>query len=260
MTNERLYSDGNVRLRVYPSTGFANFHWPLVSELNAGLRLEDAVPWDNFDLGVQASDTSSTPPLSAKASVDVRAQANYGGNIGVWYPGYYNDSANQLSLIYDLLEEPRTEVFVSMSIDGAVGEADQPPSTMLFEDGDYCTVMKLSTDAWNDDNTVGEDPFMYVINMLKKGGLAHYTVASTATPTLAAAGSATGTTGDTGLYSATVNGRVYTTGVTWSTTDATKATVSPAGVVTYKAAGSVDIVATLAHIAATTGSITVTVS
>ena len=261
MTDERLYSSGNVRLRVYPSTGFANFHWPTVAELNAGLRLEDASPWDSFDVGVQASDTSDTPPISAKASVATRAQANYGGGLPVWYPGYYDDASNQLSLIYDLLDEPRTDIFVVMAVDGQIGESGQPTSSMVFADGDYCTVMKLTTDAWNDDNTVGDDPFFYVPNLLKKGGLAHYTVASTTAPTLVAAGSATATVGDIEPYSATANSRVYTTGVTWSTSDSTKATVSQAGIVTFLASGSVDIVATLPKTSvATSDTVSVTVT
>lgn len=262
MTDQRLYSSGNIRLRVYPSNGFANYNWPTVAELNAGLKLEDAVPWDNFGIGVQSSDTSSTPPLSAKASVDVRSQANYGGGLPVWYPGYYDDPSNQLSLIYDLLDDPRTDVYIAMAVDGEIGKAGQPASSMAFANGDYCSVMKLSTDAWDDTSgTVGDDPFFYVTNLLKKGGLAHYTVASTTAPVLAATGSLTGTTGSKGVYKATVNGRDFTRGVKWSSSDSTKATVSANGIVSYKAAGSVTISATLQKTTApTTTTVAVTIS
>jgi len=260
MTDERLYSSGNVRLRVYPSTGFANYRWPLVSELNAGLRLGDAVQWDNFDVGVQASDTSDVPPISAKASVATRAQANYGGSLGIWYPGYYDDPSNQLSLIYDLVDKPRTDLFIAMSVDGEIGESGQPADTMLFADGDYVTIMKVSTDAW-DDLTEGDDPFGYIINLLKKGGLAHYTVASTAAPVLAVTGPSTGTIGAFGEYHATVNGRDYDRGVNWSSTVSSSATVSANGVASYLAGTTADITATLPKTSvATTGSVTVTIS
>ena len=262
MTDQRLYSSGNIRLRVYPANGFANFHWPTVAELNAGLELEDAVAWDNFGIGVQSSDTSSTPPLSAKASVDVRSQANYGGGLPVWYPGYYDDPSNQLSLLYDLLDTPRTDLFIAISVDGEIGESGQPASSMAFANGDLVTVMKVATDAWEDTSgTTGDDPFYYIVNLLKKGGLASYTVASTTAPVLAVTGSTTGATGSVGVYKATVNGRDYTRGVKWSSTDAAKMTASPNGVARYVAAGSASMTATLPKTTApTTGNVAVTIS
>jgi hypothetical protein len=251
MTDIKYQSRGSIRLRVYPSNGFANYRWPTVTEMNAGLRLEDAVPWDGFDFGVQASDTSDSPPIGAKSSVQSRAASNYGGSIPFWYPGYYDDAANQLSLIYDTFVPDddgydRPVVYVAMSIDGEIGEAGQPADTMAFANGDFTSIFRVQADAW-DDMTEGDDPFYYTLNFLRNGAMAHYTVVSTAAPVLVIPTTLASGVGDVDLLAATVNGRPYNGGVTWSTSDADVATVSPYGVVTSIATGSATITGTLRY-------------
>lgn len=264
MTDQTYNSDGNVRLRVYPANGFANYKWPTVAELNAGLRLEDAVPWENFDFGVQASDTSSAPPLSAKSTVDTRSTANYGGNISFWYPGYYDDNANQLSQVYDFFnptDYSRPICYVVMSVDGEIGESGQPADTMAFANGDLLSVFKVQADAW-DDMTEGDDPFYYTLNFLRNGGLAHYTVASTAAPVLAASATLAGTAGGTGKIVVTVNGRPYNGGVNYSTSAAAEATVSDFGIVSYIGASTTPTITTTlpGTTVATTATTTVTIT
>lgn len=249
MTDETFQSRGNIRLRAYPSNGFTNYRWPTVSEMNAGLRLEDAVPWDGFDFGQQASDTSDTPPISAKASVQSRSTANYGGSIPFWYPGYYDDDQNQLSLIYDLFVPDdegydRPVVYIAMSIDGEIGEVNQPADTMAFANGDLASIYRVQADAW-EDMTEGDDPFYYTLNFLRNGAMAHYTSVSTSAPVLVTTTSLSSTVGDVDLLSATVNGRPWNGGVAWSTSDPDVATVSVYGVVTSVGAGSATITATL---------------
>ena len=264
MVDQTFNSDGSVRLRVYPTNGFANFRWPTVAELNAGLRLEDAVPWDGFDFGVQASDTSSNPPLSAKSTVDTRSTANYGGAIPFWYPGYYDDAANQLSLIYDFFNPDgyeRPVCYIAMSVDGEIGEVGQPDEDFSFANGDLVSIFRVQADAW-EDMTEGDDPFYYTLNFLRNGGMAHYTVASTAAPVLAMTpATLTGAVGGKDRLAVTVNGRKYTGGVTYSTTDSAVATVSDFGVVTYTGSSTADITASLpGTTVATTETTTVTVS
>lgn len=244
MVDTRYASNGNVRLRWYPANAFANYKWPTVAELNAGLRLEDAVPWDGFEAGVQASDTSSNPPLSAKSVVDTRGTSNYGGTIPIWYPGYYDDPSNQLSLIYDALDEPRTPGYIVMSIDGEIGEAGQPADTFAFAAGDLLTVMKVTTDSW-EDMTEGDDPFYYTVGLLRDGGLAHYTVASTAAPAVVIPTALAISVGDSEVLPATVNARNYNGGLNWSTSAPAVATVSEYGVVTGVSAGAATITASI---------------
>lgn len=257
MTDETYQSRGNIRLRVYPSNGFADYRWPTVAELNAGLRLEDAVTWDGFDFGVQSSDTNDTPPLSAKALVQTRGTSNYGGSIPFYYPGYYTDTANDLVDIYDLFVPDedgydRPVVYIAMSVDGEIGEAGQPADTFAFANGDLVSIFRLQADAWT-DSIVGDTDFYYTLNFLRNGAMAHYTVASTAAPVLVtpATASADISDGDRPLLTATVNGRPWNGGVIWSISDATKATISAYGVVTPLAAGTPTVTGSLRGAAST---------
>lgn len=231
---------GNVRFRFYAAGSFSNLRWPTVAELNAGQELEQVTLWDSFEVGAQASDTADAVPIGAKANVVRRAAANYGGSASFWYPGYRDDLTNAAALVYQALKEIHTEGFVALSVDGEIGEPGQPDSDFSFADGDYVTVLKVVTDEW-DDMITGEDPFYYTRNFLKAGGFAPYTVASSAAPVL----EVTIDEGEDGLSfaSATINGRDWTRGVQWSTSDADGATVSATGVIT--GVGPADITATI---------------
>lgn len=263
MTDETFQSRGNIRLRAYPTNGFANYRWPTVAELNAGLRLEDAVTWGDFDFGIQASETTDRAPISAKSAVQSRGVANYGGSIPFDFPGYYDDPQNQLSDIFDFFVPDadgydRPACFIAMSVDGEIGEAGQPPADFSFEHGEFVSVFGVRADAWS-EMTEGDDPFSYTINFLRNGALAHYTVASTSTPTVVIPSSLSQTVGDVDLLAGTVNDRPFNAGITWSTSDPEVATVSTYGVVTAVGAGSATITASLRG-AATTDSCTVTVT
>ena len=245
MTDTILKSMGNVRFRFYPENAFANFRWPTVAEMNAGQELEQVTLWDNFEVGAQASETSDAVPIAAKAAVVRRGAANYGGSASFWYPGYRADMTNAAALVYAALKEVHTPGFLALSVDGEIGEPGQPAANMTFANGDYVSIYKIMTDEW-DDMITGEDPFYYTRNFLKNGGLASYTVVSTAAPVLAVSiNAATGEAGDKLFASATINGRDYTRGVRWSTSNPSVATVSQTGVVTLLDDGTVDIIATV---------------
>jgi hypothetical protein len=263
MAEQKFESKGNLRLRVYPANAFANSKWPTVAELNAGLRLEDAVTWDGLEFGQQASETSDLAPISAKATVTQRAAANYGGSMGIWYPGAFNDNGNDLSLIWDTFVPDddgydRPVVWIGMSVDGEIGESGQPSSDYSFANGDYVSIYRVQADAW-DDAVEGDDPFQYTINFLRNGAFGHYTVASTGLPVLAIVGTASGAAGGVTRLNSTVNGRNYTNGTRWSSSNPSVATVDAAGVVRRLSAGSATISASLpgSSIAAVTQTVTV---
>lgn len=236
---------GNVRFRFYAAGSFSNLRWPTVAELNAGQELEQVTLWDSFEVGAQASDTADAVPIGAKANVVRRAAANYGGSASFWYPGYRDDLTNAAALVYQALKEIHTEGFVALSVDGEIGEPGQPDSDFSFADGDYVTVLKVVTDEW-DDMITGEDPFYYTRNFLKAGGFAPYTVASSAAPVLVVTSdAATGAAGDLLFVTGEVNGRDWTRGVQWSSSDPAVATVSATGVVTLLATGTATITGTL---------------
>ena len=240
-----LKSMGNVRFRYAPDTAFANFRWPTAAELNAGQELEQVTLWDNFSVGTQASETADAVPIAAKSAVVRRAAANYGGSASFWYPGFRADMTNAAALVYAAFKEVHTSGYIILSVDGEIGEPGQPAADFSFANGDYVTVMKIVTDEW-DDMITGEDPFYYTRNFLKNGGLAAYTVASATVPVLTLTGTGlTGAAGGMGFITAEVNGRDWTRGARYSTSDPAIATVSSTGVVKLIATGTATITASL---------------
>lgn len=246
MVDERLDSMGNVRYRFYADGSFANYRWPTVAELNAGLELEQVTLWDNFEVGAQASDTSDAVPIAAKAAVVRRAAANYGGSSSFWYPGYRDDITNAAALVYQAFKNLHTPGYLALSVDGEIGKPGQPAADMTFANGDYVTVMKIMTDEW-DDSITGEEAFSYTRNFLKAGGFAPYTVAGTAAPVVDVTieGGASGAVGTNAYVTAKVNGRDWTRGVRWTSSAPAVATVSSTGVVKRLTTGTATITAIL---------------
>lgn len=261
MTDTKLQSMGNVRFRWYADGSFSNFRYPTVAELNAGLELEAVTLWDNFEIGAQASETSDAMPIKAKATVARRGAANFGGSASFWYPGVKGDLDNAAALAYAAFKEINTPGFVAISVDGEIGEAGQPANDLSFAAGDYVSILKVITDEW-DDMITGEDAFYYTRNFLKNGGLSIYTVAGAGAPAIVASpATMAGTAGGIDFISTTLNGRDWTRGVTYSSSDETVATVSTTGVVKFIAAGSATITATLpGATTSTTDTVAVTVA
>jgi hypothetical protein len=261
MTDISLESMGNVRFRWYPENGFANYRYPTVAELNAGLELEAVTIWDNFDIGAQASETSEIIPIKAKAVSTRRAAANFGGTASFWYPGVKSDMDNAAALVYSAFKEINTPGFLVTSVDGEIGESGQPSSDFTFANGDYVSVYKVITDEW-DDSITGEEAFFYTRNFLKYGALAVYTVAGTGAPVIVSSpDTIAASVGDLDFLSTTLNGRDWTRGVTYSSSDETIVSVSSTGVSKAVSAGTATITATLpGATSSTTDTVSVTVS
>jgi hypothetical protein len=133
------------------------------------------------------------------------------------------------------MDQPRTLGFLVIRIDG-----DNIASPTAAT-GDLVSVYKVMTDAYAEVIT-GEEAFRYTITFLPQGDLAVRAVVgggTVVTPATLAIDVA-----ESLHLTATVGGRKYTNGVKWTSSDATKATVSSAGVVTGVAAGTATITAT----------------
>lgn len=224
---------------------FANWESPTVTELNGALNLSKSISWNDYDFGVQASNTVDDPSLADVGNVQDRGAAQYGGGLSFYYPAAYDDNSNTYSLTYDAVSVPRTRGYIIVRIDGA------KPTTQPFAAGDYLHVFEVMTDGETNVIT-GEEAFRYTINMLQQGNLAVYTVARTTTVTVVAtpATLASGV-GDAERVNATVNGREYTNGVVWTTDDPAIATVTNAGVIVGVAAGTATVTATFEATGAT---------
>lgn len=234
MTDIKVPASGNIRVWWALENAFSNWQAPTQTELRACLDISDSISWNDFDFGLQASNTIDDPAITAIGKVSDRGAAQFGGGLSFYYPGAFGDASNDYSLTYDALDQPRTRGFLVIRIDGE-------ESSPLANTGDLVHVFRVMTDGYAESIT-GEEAFRYTITFLSQGDLAVRTVVgggSVVTPSTLTVAS-----GAKSRLSATVGGRKYTNGVKWSSSNPTKATVSSAGVVTGVAAGSATITAT----------------
>lgn len=240
----KLTSNGHVTVLWAAPGSFANWKSPTADELNAALNLSSAISWNDFGFGVQASNTQNDPSLADMGNRTDRGAAQYGGAISFYYPGAFDDDTNAYSLAFDAVAVPRTSGYIVVRIDG------NKPTTQAFAAGDLVHVMEVMTDGQANVIT-GEEAFRYTVTMLQQGALQVYTVVRATSVTVVTPATLTVAVGASSRLTATANGRAYTNGVVWTTSDATKATVSNAGVVTGVATGSATITATFAQTGAT---------
>lgn len=256
MTDVRLPASGNIKLRWHAENAFANPARPTPTEVNAGLDITDDVSWNDFDFGIQASNTNNDPSLAAKSNVSDRGAMQYGGSISLYLPTDFEDLSNSHAVAYAALAEPRTIGWVSMQVDGELSETNTATYTggltQTAANGDLISLFKVMTAAYSHAIT-GEEAFRETINFMPQGDAYVHAVVSTAAPTLLVTpATATPTAGAIVALAATVNGRKFTRGIRWTTSDATKATVSQNGVVTTIAAGSATITGTYLGVTDTT--------
>jgi len=235
MTDIKVPASGNIRVWWGTTSAFADYQNPTAAEINACLDISDAVSWNDFDFNRAGSNQLEDPAITSDGKVFDRGFANWGGGISFYYPESFDDATSKYSQVYDTLDAPRTSGYVVMRIDGE-------ESAATAANGDFVHVLKVMTDGYAESVT-GEEAFRYTVTMLPQGDYAVRTVVGGGTPVVSPATLAS-SAGDVDELTATWGGRNYTNGVTWSTSDATKATVSKAGIVTSVAAGTATITAT----------------
>lgn len=246
MTDVKLPASGNIRVWFGLENSLANYLAPTATEINAMLDISDAVSWNDFGFGLQASNTIDDPAITALGKVSDLGAAQFGGTMSFYYPKSFTDTSNKYQVVYDALDVPRTKGYIVMRVDGT-------QSTTSATAADIVYVFKIMTDGFAESIT-GEEAFRYTITFLPQGLLAARTVVKGAgaqvtlvwhkgalTPTLAASLAIKNY-----KLSAKVDGRWYGYGVAWSSSDTTKVTVSRTGVITVLAStgGPVTITAT----------------
>lgn len=235
---EFLPSAGHVTVLWAPPGSFAEPEAATIAELNALLNMSVSISWNDYDFGMQASNTNNDPSLADVGNVETRGAAQFGGNVSFYYPKEYDDNSNNHSLVFDAVGEPRTRGYIVVRIDG------DKRTSLAFVDGDYYHVFGVLSDAETNQIT-GEEAFRYTVNFLQQGTLGVYRVALTSTTAtvVATPSSDTLSIGEMVRLNATVQGREYTNGVRWTTSNSAVATVSSIGVVKGIATGSATITA-----------------
>lgn len=222
--------------------GITDVNTPLAAELNntgsasGVLNISKAISWNNFDFGLQASDTNSDPSLADSAAFEEFGKFNYGGGTSLYRPKAYNDDSNLLSLVYDLTEIPETGLDIAMRIDGDVDYVT------AAADGDLVSVFRVETDSETNDFKMG-DAKRRTVKYMPKGVFSHLIPVGVQTvtaisPTFAAASK--------GRIRASVQGRDLTNYMEFSSSDPLVIEVFPGGF--FKVVG----------LAATTATVTIT--
>lgn len=238
---------GSIRIWFLAASGVANPKAITELEINAGLDISDSISWNDKDFGVQASNTSSDPAITATGNTQNRGAAQYGGSLSFYYPDDLTDLSNDYKITWDALRLPGTAGYIVTRVDGlekaqAVGDATGPGWDAKA--GDLVSVFKIETAGYSEQIT-GEEAFRYTISFLPKGLVAPFVVVRASALAVApvVAGAATVTVGGHVIVSGSIVGREYTRGLKWTSSDVSKATVSSNGVVTGLAAGTAVIVA-----------------
>jgi hypothetical protein len=249
MTDVKVPASGNIRVWWALPNAFSDYENPTATEINASLDISDSISWNDFDFNLEPSNQLEDPAITSIGKIVDRGYTNWGGSISFYYPNSFDDSTSDYSLTYDALDAPRTEGYLVVRIDGE-------ESSALAANGDLVHCFKVVTDGYA-ESIVGEEAFRYTVTFLPQGDYVVRTVVGAGSVVISPTTKAM-SVGDVEVTSSTWGGRVYTNGLTYTSSDNSKATVSRAGVITAVAAGSATITATSPS--ATTATCAVTVS
>lgn len=249
---EKLPSERNITVWLGPENSFADFSAPTAAEINAMQNVSHALSWQDWDFGIQASETVNEPSFADSASYTDFGAAAYGGGASFYYPKNYDDPSNDLSLAYDLTDKPHTMVAIAIRVDG-----DKKNSTPA-QDGDYIHTFLTMTDS-EVNNIQGAEALRRTVGFLQQSVFSVYTVVGmgstppTVDPALALA------EGEAERLSVKVVGREFTNACDFRVDDPDVARVSGAGVVRAIGAGTAEITVTNPY-NKTSSTVTVTVS
>lgn len=207
----RLRSDRNVGIWGGPTgqgaIGITDTAVPDADEINntggASLMLNWApsVSWNDYDFGVQESETLNDPSFADAATYTEFGAKNYGGGISFYKPAQWDNNSNNHSLVYDQTDVPRTRMDIVVRIDGEKSNTNEPA-----DNGDFVHVFRTITDS--DANVWGQpDAHRRTVGFLSQGDAEFYTIVGPHTITATAP---TGLTeGSSGRLQAVVQDRDY---------------------------------------------------
>lgn len=257
MADEKFTSNGNTTVWLIPANGIADYRSPTAAEINAGMDITPAIAWEGttFPTATESEDQDDRS-LRDKGNATTRGAASYEAVLNLFYPKNLQDNNSDYGKVYNMLRVPRVPVFVVTRIAQAP-EGEHKNA----EAGEWVSVFRFVSDGWTDDFE-GDDSNKYAIGMLTQGEVAIYTQVKGSTPvavTKVGAGPAKVSVGASIVLRATLNGKRASQVVEWHSSDSSMATVSPNGVVTGVATGSVDITASHPAASAPSTALSVTV-
>jgi hypothetical protein len=127
--------------------GVTDTQLPLSAELNntggtSGMvNATPAISWNDFDFGIQESETTNEPSLADSANYEEYGIANYGGGMSTYYPEAYDDPSNILNVVYDMTDQLGDIVDIALRVDGDL-KWDVPAA-----DGQFVSVYRAEVNS-----------------------------------------------------------------------------------------------------------------
>jgi len=224
---------GNGRVAVFLGTAsaVANLAAPTKAEIDAMLLVSEAIRWDGYDHGTQASDQIDDRSLADSGTAQLRGFAQFGGSVPFFYPKI-TDTGSILRQAFSLLKGGRTDLILIERI----GFKDWNAPITAADD---INVYRVMNDGFNPD-TEGDGGYAYIVNLLPKGDVYPWTKVAGGTLALVGTPTVSVAVGKPALRGAPVSGDNVTARAEWTSSDDTVATVDK-GIIVGRKAGTATI-------------------
>ena len=234
MTQTKIGSNQNTLFALGPIVSVANVLEPKLSELQALTNVSEAVKWDGYDFGVEASEQDEDRALTDAAGASSRGYENFGGSVAFYEPvpedtsSIYRDARN-------LVSQPHTEL--------AALQRDGHPASLPLAAGQVVNTYHTITDANSRER--GDKNRYHTVNFRPKGfvGVNRIIPSSPATA-VSISGGASVAVDKAIQLKATYEGNNITVGANWVSSDESVAVVTRHGIVIGISAGEAEITAT----------------
>ena len=230
----KINSNQNTLLALGPAAAVASKLEPTLAELLTLTNVSEAVKWDGFDFGIEASEQDEDRALTDAAGAATRGYENFGGNVSFFKPG-----ASDTSSIY----RQARNIAGKMHTELTAVQRDGLPASTPFAAGQVVNVFHVISDALQEQR--GDKNRYWTTNLKSKGYVGVNRIIPSALPTaVAITGGATVDADESIQLRATYEGNDITVGAEWRSSDEAVAVVTKHGIVIGISAGTADITAT----------------
>lgn len=227
----KLPSNKNVTVWHSPSggstLGITDVDEPLAAELNntggtsGAINATEAISWNDYDFGMQASETTNEPSLADSASFEEFGANNFGGSISYFRPRDLSASG-LLNDVHDLTKAKDATIDAAVRIDG------ETASTVPAANGDMVSVYRVESSSQQNPFTPGESK-RRTVGWVQKSDFAYYTVVGDHTITAIPPATTPWLSGRKGRIRASQQGREVTNRLRFSSSNSAVAEVQDGG-------------------------------
>lgn len=235
IADSKVTSNGNVTVWWVPAAGLEDFRAPTADEINAGVDLTDAIAWDTFDLAAAESNDVEDRSLRDIGNATTRGFEQFSASFSMFRDLNPTDTTSPYVQAFETFRTPRQYGYLITRV--LQVPAGQPEEA---SPGEWVSVFRFVSDAVGDD-TEGEDSVKLTVEFLPQGEVAVYTIVAGDDVVVATPDTLDLEVGEVAPVRATLNGKLVTGSLTWTSSDYAVASVSPNGVVRATGNGTATI-------------------